>query len=72
MMLFDKAEQLRKEIEQLNPHGVHTTVSFGISDLTALPDDACFDTLFKIADYALYRAKDEGRNRVFTISMAQS
>jgi|OM-RGC.v1.033830543 two-component system, cell cycle response regulator len=69
---FGKAEQLRQQIEQLNPQGIHTTASFGISDLTSMPDDACFDTLLKITDYALYRAKNEGRNRVFTISMAQS
>jgi diguanylate cyclase (GGDEF)-like protein len=68
---FDKAEQLRQYIEQLMPLGIQITASFGISDLASLADDACFDTLFKTADYALYRAKDEGRNRVVTISMAK-
>lgn len=46
---------------QVNGREVHVGASIGIS---AFPDDAQdFDPLFRMADLALYRAKNTGRNR---------
>jgi diguanylate cyclase (GGDEF)-like protein len=42
---------------------VNMTVSIGLA--TATDEVQSFGTLLKNADAALYRAKDQGRNRVF-------
>ncbi len=57
-----KAELLRKNLHTAKPAGLEITASFGVAELS----DACntFDTLFKNADEAVYRAKSAGRNRV--------
>jgi diguanylate cyclase (GGDEF)-like protein len=59
------AERLRAAVEALavpHPAGGVVTVSAGVA---ALADDDCKpDELFELADQALYRAKDAGRNRV--------
>lgn len=60
---FARAEELRKQIEQLNPEGWKTTVSIGITTLN-LAKKETFDDLFNRADKALYQSKGEGRNRV--------
>ena len=66
------AERLRREIEAciVVPHcetkgvpEVHITVSMGVSEYSS--DIASVTELVKRADIALYRAKHEGRNRVF-------
>lgn len=59
-----KAENLRQQLQQRKPCGIEVTASFGISALELLSDEISFNTLFKLADNALYQAKDEGRNRV--------
>lgn len=65
------AERLRRHIEiqelvlsgQLNKRKkIHVTVSIGVADLR--PEDADIRRLIFKADEALYRAKQEGRNRV--------
>lgn len=58
-----KAEQIRKELMVLRPGGLDITSSFGVAMLS---DDkqAGFDELVSEADKALYRAKENGRNRV--------
>lgn len=63
-----KAEDLREQIEQLLPNGLLITASFGVSSLELISGEANFDALFKLADQALYQAKDEGRNRVVIAS----
>lgn len=57
------AETIRASLEQnASPTGKPVTVSIG---LTAYPDSAAeAETLFRLADEALYRAKRLGRNRV--------
>ena len=61
------AERVRRSLENEDfvsgRRAFHATVSCGIADASGLgPDDR--DQLFFRADQALYRAKDEGRNRV--------
>jgi diguanylate cyclase (GGDEF)-like protein len=59
------AERLRAAVERLgiaHPGGGVVTVSAGVA---GLDDPACKpDEVFELADQALYRAKDGGRNRV--------
>ena len=60
------AERLRSEIENVsilcNEESVSTTISIGIADLHQ--DVSGYETLFREADAALYRAKNSGRNRI--------
>lgn len=62
------AERMRSllERENLNWEGTNIplTASFGVVTYTC--DDSTSSDLFKRADSALYRAKNEGRNRVIT------
>ncbi|WP_445662623.1 GGDEF domain-containing protein [Cytobacillus sp. FSL H8-0458] len=59
------AERIRKTTEYtLSPSGKPITVSMGIS---SFPDSAdSFSELMNKTDQALYKAKQEGRNRVVT------
>jgi diguanylate cyclase (GGDEF)-like protein len=64
------AEQLRRATEALSvPRlGARITASFGVA---TLPDDALdTDALMRLADRALYAAKQRGRNRVEAASSA--
>jgi diguanylate cyclase (GGDEF)-like protein len=62
------ANILRQRIEDLNmPHAAsklkHVTVSCGVASV--MPNDkTSLETLLQSADYALYQAKEQGRNRV--------
>lgn len=61
------AERIRTVVEemtfteQLKP--LHLTISAGVATYPG-PDIATADDLIRVADHALYRAKDAGRNRV--------
>ncbi|WP_082091563.1 sensor domain-containing diguanylate cyclase [Domibacillus tundrae] len=57
------AERIRKTTEDtVNPTGKPVTISVGVGNS---PDTAShFSELFKMTDQALYKAKEEGRNRV--------
>jgi len=57
-----KAELFRAEIEKLEPNGIKVSSSFGVAILEE--KQSSFDNILKIADDALYRAKEDGRNRV--------
>tara|TARA_R110002110_G_scaffold36071_19_gene120873 strand:- start:6240 stop:7163 length:924 start_codon:yes stop_codon:yes gene_type:complete len=63
------AEKLRAAIEQLKlPHkssqtAEYVTISVGVSSVVATTEQASED-LFKLADKALYTAKETGRNKV--------
>lgn len=57
-----KAEQFREFIENLMPEGIRVTSSFGVTELKE--NQHSFDDMIKEADEALYRSKENGRNRV--------
>lgn len=63
---LEAAERIRGRIEQAGiayeEEILHVTASFGVT--TQKPGDSDPASLVKAADQALYRSKDEGRNRV--------
>jgi two-component system, cell cycle response regulator len=61
-----RAEKIRKDIEKLKPDGMSVTASIGVTS-RPLGKDVGFDDLFKVADRAVYEAKNQGRNRVVTM-----
>ena len=69
---MDVAERLRKRIEVMRyndlPEGIDVTISIGVAEIS--PSDGGFADIEKRADAALYRAKTEGRNRVFGATAA--
>lgn len=58
------AERLRLSIEESRPADIPVTVSIGVITTASDRPGASFETLFKLADSALYAAKRNGRNRV--------
>ena len=62
------AERVRKTVERLPIpfEGGHlgVTISVGVSVLDEMPAQTTIEALLNLADERLYRAKDEGRNRV--------
>lgn len=62
------AERIRSSVENLcfrtKHKAIRVTMSIGITDLTAADGQ---DTLFKRADKALYKAKANGKNRVYSL-----
>ena len=64
------AERLREAVESLTfappMEGLSVTVSLGVAAYPSSQVDTA-TTLFRQADYALYRAKQNGRNRVETV-----
>ena len=58
-----KAEAIRRKIERLNPVNVPITISLGVASTIDHPD-INLNNLLKLADKALYAAKDAGRNRI--------
>ncbi|HEA26659.1 MAG TPA: diguanylate cyclase [Ectothiorhodospiraceae bacterium] len=62
-----RLEQLRMAVEELNPCEIPVTISIGAVDASRHPDKS-LNELIKLADKALYAAKENGRNRIY-ISM---
>jgi two-component system cell cycle response regulator len=58
-----RAQALRQAIIDLKPEGISITASFGVTTAPARRLSN-FETLFEIADKAVYKAKETGRNRV--------
>ncbi len=58
-----RAQTLRKAFIDLKPEGISITASFGVTTASAR-HLSNFNTLFEIADKAVYTAKENGRNRV--------
>lgn len=59
---FNKAILLLDAIESLDPHKINVTISIGMAKISEQDKD--FDSLLKRADIALYKAKENGRNRL--------
>lgn len=62
-----RAEELRQKFETLEPGGVPVTVSIGVT-ARSKGVETTMEDLFRIADKAVYRAKEAGRNRVVALS----
>jgi diguanylate cyclase (GGDEF)-like protein len=67
---FDIADRIRLKIEELQiPHeksfvSPYITVSIGVASV--IPKNNQYEKILELADNALYRAKDSGRNKVFS------
>lgn len=61
--ILERAELLRRHIEQLKPVGINITISMGIASTDVHPSLHISDFLM-LADKGLYLAKETGRNRV--------
>jgi len=62
-----RAEELRHAVEQLHPSGIPMTASLGV---TSRPQGqkVSMEDLFRIADKAVYQAKEQGRNQVVALT----
>ena len=64
------AERLRKKVENMafehNGEKLNTTISIGVATADSLREVSSAEELIKLADTALYKAKNAGRNRVET------
>ena len=61
-----RAEDIRRQVEALKPDDVTVTASIGLTS-RPLGKTVKFDDLFRVADRAVYEAKNQGRNRVVTM-----
>lgn len=68
--MVDKAEQIRKRIEDFTFHweGLSFSIYVSIGALLFEPQEVELSTLLKNADAACFAAKDMGRNRVYAIT----
>ncbi len=64
---MEVAERVRSKIEKIDLDGKHVTVSIGVSQATSSMKSS--KTLLKLADDALYQAKNRGKNRVIAASV---
>ncbi|MGD8926619.1 MAG: response regulator [Thioalkalispiraceae bacterium] len=62
--MLERAEMLRSELAAMKPAGVDITVSIGLASTNDHPDEN-LTKFISIADKALYKAKEMGRNRIY-------
>ncbi len=62
--MLERAELLRTQIESMKPANVDITVSIGLACTQDHPETT-LTRFISLADKALYRAKETGRNRVY-------
>jgi len=62
--MLERAEMLRSELASMKPAGVEISVSIGLACTADHPDDNLTKFL-SVADKALYKAKENGRNRIY-------
>lgn len=61
----DKAETLRRAVQSSSVEQIPSGSTVSIGAITLVPGpEVSFNTLYKQSDQALYRAKQEGRNRI--------
>lgn len=61
-----RAEELRGQLQALRPAGIPLTVSIGVTSRSK-GSEATMEDLFRIADRAVYQAKEAGRNRIVAL-----
>ncbi len=62
--ILERAERLRTETKALRPANVDVTVSIGLASTGDFPEET-LTRFIALADKALYRAKETGRDRVY-------
>lgn len=65
--MLERAETLRRQIAVLKPANVDVTISIGLASTADHPDET-LTRFLGLADKALYRAKEAGRNLVYLYS----
>lgn len=65
--MLERTENLRREISEMNPANVKLTISIGLACKSDHPDEM-LTHFISLADKALYKAKDMGRNRIYIYS----
>ncbi len=66
---YTVAERLRQNVETMRVDGLQVTISLGISSYPEVSAGSG-EELITIADTALYRSKEDGRNRITTATSA--
>jgi diguanylate cyclase (GGDEF)-like protein len=62
-------ERLRKDVEAYDFNGIRVTISVGVVYFDGGRADFNMENFIETADNALYRAKNNGRNRVEVVSL---